>query len=101
MPTVAVGRTREPGRRVQADQLPVRRHVLQVFFDQDGQVFVVDFLLLVGQGLEVVEQRLELFVGQACSPSRSTRSRKAWRPECLPRTRSVRGTPTSSGRMIS
>ena len=60
----------QPGRRVQADELPVRRDVLQVLLDQDDQVFVVDFLLLVGQRLEVVEQRLELLVGQACSPSR-------------------------------
>ena len=52
------------GRRVQADELPVRRDVLQVLLDQDDQVLVVHFLLLVGQRLEVVEQRLELLVGQ-------------------------------------
>ena len=39
-------------------------HVLDVLLDQDDQVLVVDFLLLVGQRLEVVEQGLELLVGQ-------------------------------------
>ena len=62
--TVAVGQHAGAGRRVQADELPVRGHVLQVLLDQDDQVLVVDFLLLVGQRLEVVEEGLELLVGQ-------------------------------------
>ena len=33
-----------------------------MLLDQDDEVLVVDFLLLVGQGLEVLEDDLDLFV---------------------------------------
>ena len=42
----------------------MRGDVLDVLLDQDDQVLVVDFLLLVGQRLEVVEQDLELLLVQ-------------------------------------
>ena len=37
----------------------------------------------------------------SANPSSSQRFCTAWRPECLPMTSVVCGTPTSSGRMIS
>ena len=57
MQTVAVGRTPVPAVvcRLTSDQSG--GHVLDVLLDQDDQVLVVDLLLLVGQGLEVVEER--------------------------------------------
>ncbi len=51
-PADADGRRRSnagAGRGVQADQGPVRGDVLDVLLDQDDQVLVVHFLLLVGQ----------------------------------------------------
>src|SRR5271157_5754630 len=53
------------GRRVQAHELPGGGDVFHVLLDQDRQVLVVDLFLLVGQRLEIVEEHLELLVGQS------------------------------------
>ena len=59
MQTVAVGRMPVPAVVCRLTRLPDRRHVLDVLLDQDHQVVVEDLFLLVGQGLEIVEDGLE------------------------------------------
>ena len=41
---------------------------VDLLLDQRGDVGVVDLLLLVGQDLELLEDRVELLAGEACSP---------------------------------
>ena len=69
--------------------------------DEHLDVLVVDRLLLVREILEALEGVLELGVRAARSPSSRSRSRKAWRPECLPSTSSLEGRPIDCGVMIS
>ena len=62
--TVAVGKTLVPAVVCRLTSCQGAGPVLVVLLDQDRQVLVVDFLLLVGQGLEVVEEGLELLLVQ-------------------------------------
>jgi hypothetical protein len=70
-------------------------------FDQRLDVLVIDMLLAVGEVLEAIEGVLKGIVAQLKAQLLTSFSLKAWRPECLPMTRLVSRTPTSSGRMIS
>ena len=63
--TVTVGVAAARGVHFVGDELPLLvGDVVHPLLDQGGDVGVVDFLLLVGQLLELVEHRLQLLVGE-------------------------------------
>ena len=90
-----------PGDDLEAGQLPAAPRQFQLLVHQGFDVLVEDFFFLVGQRLELGERRFQLVRRSGCSPAWVTRSRKAWRPLCLPSTSALLAIPTSAESMIS